>query len=71
MKLEIPWQELSDAALEGLIEEFVTREGTDYGHQDYRLTDKVEQVRRQLQRGEAVILFDSYLESCTLERRQR
>lgn len=67
--MEIPWQELSGDALDGLIEEFVTREGTDYGHEDYSLADKVAQVRRQLQRGEAVILYDSYLQSCTLQRR--
>ncbi|WP_210395704.1 YheU family protein [Motiliproteus sediminis] len=67
--MEIPWRELSPEALDGLIEEFVTREGTDYGHQDYSLDDKVAQVRRQLECGEAVILFDSYLQSCTLERR--
>ncbi|HEY5717566.1 MAG TPA: YheU family protein [Motiliproteus sp.] len=67
--MEIPWQELSGDALDGLIEEFVTREGTDYGHEDYSLADKVAQVRRQLHRGEAVIVYDSYLQSCTLQRR--
>jgi len=67
--MEIPWQQLSSDALEGLIEEYVTREGTDYGHAEYSLADKVAQVRRQLERGEAVIRYDSYLQSCTLQRR--
>ncbi len=63
---EIPHQQLSDAALSGVIEEYVTREGTDYGHQEYSLADKVAAVRRQLERGDVVILFDADMQSCTL-----
>ncbi len=50
----------------GIIEEYVTREGTDYGHEEYSLADKVAAVQRQLQRGEVIILFDTTLDSCTL-----
>ncbi len=64
--MEIPWDQLSEEALRGLIEEFVTREGTDYGHQDYSLEDKVAAVRQQLSRGDAIIIYDDYLQSCTL-----
>ncbi len=69
-QLEIPYQELSADALHGIIEEYVTREGTDYGHQEYSLADKVAAVQRQLQRGEVIILFDTTLDSCTLVPRQ-
>ncbi len=48
----IPHQELSPEALQGLIEEFVTRDGADYGERDTPLEDKVAQVRRQLLRRE-------------------
>ena len=67
----IPFDQLSEDALQGLIEEYVTREGTDYGHQDYSMTDKVAGVLAQLQRGEAVIHFDSYMQSCTILNRQQ
>jgi uncharacterized protein YheU (UPF0270 family) len=57
--IEIPWQQLSGEALQGVIEEFITREGTDYGTVETALADKVEQVMAQLRRGEAVLLFDA------------
>ena len=49
---------LSRKALDGLIEEFVTREGTDYGHREPSFESKLDDVRRQLERGEAIIVFD-------------
>lgn len=65
----IPWDRLSADVLDAVIEEYVTREGTDYGPHDYSLADKVAQVRDQLQRGEAVIDFDPDTQSCHLLRR--
>lgn len=64
--LEVPWRELSAEALQGVIEEFVTREGTEYGWQDVDLGTKVAQVRRQLERGEVTLFFDPVSESCQL-----
>lgn len=64
--VEIPWQELSSAALTGLIEAFVMREGTDYGEYEVPLADKVEQVRQQVERGDVRVLFDLETESATL-----
>jgi uncharacterized protein YheU (UPF0270 family) len=61
--LEIPFRELSDSALRGVIEAFVLREGTDYGETHHSLEDKVQQVLRQLERGEARIVFDANTES--------
>lgn len=69
--LEIPWQSLSAPALRGVIEEFITREGTDYGQNEFSLGDKVAQVMHQLKRGEAAIVFDHTTESCTLVPRRR
>ena len=64
--LEIPWRELSESALQGVIEEFVTREGTEYGERDVPLATKVMQVQRQLERGEIVLFFDPDTASCHL-----
>jgi uncharacterized protein YheU (UPF0270 family) len=41
----------------------VLREGTDYGAQEVDFETKVEQVRRQLERREAEIVFDQNTES--------
>ena len=57
--MEIPHRELSEEALRGVIESFVLREGTEYGQRDYSLEEKIAAVVRQLDRGEAVIVFDT------------
>ena len=59
----VPHSELSADALKGVIEAFVLREGTEYGAHDVPLDSKVAQVLRQLERGEARILFDPVTES--------
>jgi len=64
--MEIPWERLSEETLTAILEEYVTREGTDYGTQDYTLADKVAQIRLQLRRGEAIIDFDPDTETCHL-----
>jgi uncharacterized protein YheU (UPF0270 family) len=63
----IPHEMLSPEALQGLIEAFVTREGTDYDTQDVSLGTKVVQVRHQLDAGTAVIIYDEATESCTIQ----
>jgi len=65
--VEIPWSELSPAALKGVLESFVLREGTEYGASEVPLASKVEQVLRQVQRGEARILFDPQTESIDIQ----
>ncbi len=64
--MEIPYDRLSPEALQGLIEEFITREGTDYGSREIALETKVAQVRRQLERGETVIVYDEETRTCNL-----
>ncbi len=56
--VEIPYERLAPEALRGLVEEFVTRQGTDYGARERTLKEKVADVMRQLERGEARIMFD-------------
>jgi hypothetical protein len=50
-----------------VIESFVLREGTDYGEREFSLEQKVAQVRTQLERGQARILFDPESNTVTLE----
>lgn len=56
--MAVPHTELSAEALRGVVESFVLREGTDYGERDVPHEQKVSQVIRQLERGEAQIMFD-------------
>ena len=56
--VEVPHTQLSDEALRGLIESFVNREGTDYGWKERSFESKVSDVMRQLETGEAVVVYD-------------
>ena len=62
----IPHTALDTDTLNRVIESFVLREGTDYGHHDYSIADKIAAVRRQLDRGEACLTWDAELESCNI-----
>ncbi len=55
---EISPDQLSPEALRGLIEEFVTRDGTDYGTVERSVDEKIAQVSAQLASGEARLVFD-------------
>ncbi len=61
--VEVPYGALSAEVLDAVLESFVLREGTEYGAHDVALEVKVAQVRRQLERGDAQILFDPASES--------
>ncbi|MEE4361355.1 MAG: YheU family protein [Pseudomonadales bacterium] len=69
--MEIPPSLLAPATLRAVIEEFVTREGTDYGGPVLSLDEKVAQVEAQLARGEVRLLFDPDTETVTLAPRER
>ena len=49
--MEIPYTALKPDALHGIIEEFINREGTDYGMVESTMDKKVQQVIAQLKRG--------------------
>ena len=58
----IPYQKLSPEALREIIEEFVTRSGTE-------LTDgevMIEQVERRLEKGKIVITYDPEAGTCNI-----
>jgi uncharacterized protein YheU (UPF0270 family) len=62
----VPYTELSGDALTGVIESFVLREGTDYGEREVPFETKVQQLRGQLERREAEIVFDPNTESIAI-----
>ncbi len=62
---KIPHDQLSPEALHGVIEKFVTREGTDYGEKEVSIETRIAQVH-QLQSGKAVIVFGEDSETCNI-----
>lgn len=64
--IEIPLSRLTPELLTGIVEEFIQREGTDYGVNEVALDDKILQIKKQIERGEVVITFDPTSESCNL-----
>ncbi len=64
--VEIAAGELSEEALNGIIENFILREGTDYGAHEVDYLKKKEQIQRQLSRGDVKIIFDQSTETVSL-----
>lgn len=64
--LEIPYQQLSEDALSGILDEFINREGTDYGDIEVSHERKYQQLLTALQSGRCKIVFDPASDSCTL-----
>ena len=62
----IPHEELSAEALRGLIEEFVTRPGTDTGYTEGSLEDNVEMVLMQLKLGDILVVYDASLQTANV-----
>lgn len=69
--IEIPHTRLNADTLKAVIEEFILRDGTDYGAHEVTLDAKQAQVLRQLERGDVLITFDPRTENCTLLTRQQ
>ncbi|MFT6294142.1 MAG: hypothetical protein ACJATW_000411 [Glaciecola sp.] len=67
--MEIPYKELSTETLTAIIEDFVSREGTDYGHEEFSLETKISQVMKSLKIGEAIVTFDAESETCSIARK--
>jgi uncharacterized protein len=57
--IEVPHTSLRPATLRAVIEEFVTRDTTDYGMRERTLEEKMADVMRQLEGGEAKVVFDT------------
>ncbi|HPM11263.1 MAG TPA: YheU family protein, partial [Paludibacter sp.] len=62
----IPVNKLSAHALKGVIEEFISRNGTDYGAIEASLETMVRQVKSKLKDGSAVLVFDDETETTNI-----
>jgi uncharacterized protein YheU (UPF0270 family) len=66
----IPHQSINVETLRNIIEEYVTREGTDYGDVELSIEDKVSAVEAKLQSGEVVVLYIESTESINIVDKQ-
>ena len=64
--LIIPYQQLSADALSAVIEEYITREGTDYGLIEKAVDTQIAAAKKQLEDGKVLIVFDPVSESCQM-----
>jgi uncharacterized protein len=62
----IPIDKLSTEALRGVIEDFILREGTDYGEKETSRETKFQQVKQRLEKGMAVLTFDDEAETINI-----
>jgi len=62
----IPYQQLDEITLNNLIEQYILREGTDYGEIEFSLQEKVSQILQQLKNNDIYIIYSELTESVTL-----
>ena len=62
----IPLEQLPAETLLAIIEDFILREGTEYGAEDVSKQAKIAQVRKQLEQGTAVLVYSELHESVNI-----
>lgn len=60
--IEIPYQQLSPEALQGVLEEFVSRDGTEFTS----VSRKAAEARMALEQGRLKLIWDPDSETCQL-----
>jgi len=56
--VEVPPQRLQEEILQALLEEYASRDGTDYGERELALEQKVLRLRSQLQRRDLLLVCE-------------
>jgi uncharacterized protein len=64
--VEIPYEQIDPETLRGLVEEFITRDGTFYGKKEMSMDQKIDMVIGQLKSREAVITWDRYVKTSNI-----
>ncbi|MEL0659726.1 YheU family protein [Psychromonas arctica] len=68
--MRIPYQQLDETTLNNLIEQYILREGTDYGEVEFSLQEKTLQITQQIKNEEIYIMYSELNESVTLVSKQ-
>jgi hypothetical protein len=56
--VEVPYEQINPDTLRKMIQEFVTRDGADWGDAGCSLEEKIKQVLEQLQTRKVKVVFD-------------
>jgi len=67
----VPPQRLQPETLQALLEEFASRDGTDYGEREHSLAEKVQRLQHQFQAQQLVLLYDADSEQWDLVLREQ
>lgn len=62
----IPYEQLDQITLNNLIEQYILREGTDYGEVEFSLQQKTQQILSQIHKESIYIIYSELHESVTL-----
>ena len=68
--VEVPLERLDEQVLKALLEEFSSRDGTDYGARETTLEERVAQLSHSLKMSELAILYDADSEQWDLVDRE-
>lgn len=68
--MKIPYEQLNPETLRAVIEEFVSRDGTDYGEEEATLDEKVDQVLQQLKQKKCFLMYDEKTASCNIVKKE-
>ena len=64
--VEIPREALKEELLGGIIDNFILREGTDYGVVELSHESKVNRIKKQIEKDDIKIVFDPNTDSVSL-----
>ncbi len=67
--IEVPTSRLEERTLLALLEDFASRDGTDYGVRELPLDEKVSRLIEQLNASKIVLMYDSDSEEWDLVKR--
>ncbi|MCD6526347.1 MAG: YheU family protein [Desulfuromonas sp.] len=64
--IDVPYEQLNGDTLRRMIQEFVTRDGSNWDEDGCSLEEKVEQVLRQLRAKQVKLVFDQQSQTANL-----
>lgn len=64
--VDVPYDQIDPGTLRNMIQEFVTRDGADWGDPGGTLEDKIAQVLKQLKNKQVKVVFDLKSETANI-----
>ena len=64
--VEVPYKDINPETLRNMIEEFVSRDGADWGEASGSMEAKIKQVLRQFEAGKIKVVYDLTSQSANI-----